>query len=78
MWTVAEIGAAGELYNICSGQGISMRQILENLIDLSNASVKIETDPKFLRPLDEPMLIGDCAKLKELGWKPEKHLKNVV
>lgn len=78
MWTVAEIGTAGELYNICSGQGISMRQILENLSDLSNVSVKIETDPKFLRPLDEPMLIGDCAKLKELGWKPEITLEETL
>lgn len=78
IWTIAEKGKAGEIYNICSGQGVSMLKILEQLIVLSNASVRIQTDTELLRPLDELVLVGDCTKLKELGWKPEIKLEETL
>ena len=79
---LAEKGRAGDVYNICSGRGTSIKEILDKLIALSRAPVKVETDPKLLRSTDESVLVGDCTKLSELGWKPrimlDKTLEDIL
>jgi len=69
-WVVAEHGIPGEVYNICSGHGVSVRDILEKLSSISKASFHIRQDPARLRQLDEPVRIGDNQKLCALGWRP--------
>ena len=82
IWLLAEKGRAGDVYNICSGRGTSIKEILDKLIALSRAPVKVETDPKLLRSTDESVLVGDCTKLSELGWKPrimlDKTLEDIL
>jgi GDP-4-dehydro-6-deoxy-D-mannose reductase len=70
MWLLADKGKAGDVYNICSGKGTSIKEILDRMISLSRTTVKITTDPKLFRPSDESALIGDGTKLNKLGWKP--------
>ena len=39
---------------------------------IKNDDVKIETEPKFVRPTNVPRLIGDTRKFRELtGWIPK-------
>jgi len=67
-----EKGKAGEVYNISSGEGIKIQDMLDKLISLSNVDLKIEKDPERLRPSDVGLLIGSPKKFqKETGWKPE-------
>src|SRR5487761_2242298 len=69
---LAEVGVAGEVYNVCSGDARTIQELFDILI--SNAEVPIAThdDPELFRPIDVPVLIGDATKLVELcGWKPE-------
>ncbi|MBW2996338.1 GDP-mannose 4,6-dehydratase [Candidatus Woesearchaeota archaeon] len=62
----------GETYNICSGKEYSIKEILDMLLSLSQAEIKIEQDPDRMRPSDIPILQGDNSKFKEqTGWSPE-------
>jgi GDP-4-dehydro-6-deoxy-D-mannose reductase len=71
-WLALEAGAAGDVYNICSGTGYSIREVLEKLIAIAGTDVEVEVDDTRLRPSDVPLLIGDNSKFtKQTGWRPE-------
>ena len=65
-------GIPGRIYNVCSGQPLSMRQGLEIMVDHARCDLEICTDPARLRPADTPYLVGDNSQLvKDTGWSPE-------
>ncbi len=67
-----EKGQPGEVYNIASGRGIKIKELLDQLVKLSNIDIMIEKDPSRLRPSDVELLIGSSEKFqKATGWKPE-------
>lgn len=63
---------AGQLFNVCSGNVMSIRQVLETMIAASTSPhITIDIDRDRLRPSDIPILAGDAAKLKQAtGWTP--------
>lgn len=64
-------GAAGEIYNVCSGTATTMREILRRLIELSRVPVEVRDDPARMRPADVPISVGDASKLHAAtGWTP--------
>ncbi|MFT3907921.1 MAG: GDP-mannose 4,6-dehydratase [Ferruginibacter sp.] len=64
-------GANGNVYNICSGKGISLNEILSKMCSILNIQISIEEDPNLIRPNDTKITIGSYAKLKALtGWTP--------
>jgi GDP-4-dehydro-6-deoxy-D-mannose reductase len=69
-WLIAERGHPGEVYNICSGKGYRVQEVLERLISISSVQVDVYKDPACMRYLDEPVRIGDNGKLQSLGWTP--------
>jgi GDP-4-dehydro-6-deoxy-D-mannose reductase len=73
-----ERGVPGEAYNICSGHGRSMRQILDELIELVGVSCDVRVDPAKLRPADIPHLVGSAAKLQALGWSPRRTVRDAL
>jgi len=69
-----EKGIPGERYNLCSGKGYKIKDMLDILLKLkkTDKKIKIETDPERMRPSDVEVLIGDNSKFrKQTGWKPE-------
>jgi GDP-4-dehydro-6-deoxy-D-mannose reductase len=67
-----EKGTPGEVYNISSGKGIKIQDLLNMLIKLARVKVEIEQDPSRLRPSDVQLLVGSPEKfMKATGWKPE-------
>lgn len=71
-WLAVTKAKPGEVYNICSGQGITIRELLDRLIALATVEVTIEPDPARMRPSDVEILLGDCSKFKaDTGWEPE-------
>ncbi len=65
-------GSPGEVYNICSGEGIKIGDMLKKLLSLSRVEVKIEEDPARMRPSDVELLVGSSEKFRQAtGWKPE-------
>jgi GDP-4-dehydro-6-deoxy-D-mannose reductase len=82
-WLAVEKGRPGEVYNIATGQGIHIHELLDKLIALSDAEVRIEVDPDRLRPSDVEILIGDSSKFRaDTGWEPripfEQTLRDVL
>ncbi|HWN43331.1 MAG TPA: GDP-mannose 4,6-dehydratase [Thermoanaerobaculia bacterium] len=70
-WLAVTKAKPGEVYNIATGNGIVIREMLERLIALASVEVKIEVDPERLRPSDVEVLIGDASKFKaDTGWEP--------
>lgn len=63
-----------EDFVLASGKSRSVRQFLEAAFGLADLDYKdyVEVDPKFYRPADVNLLLGDPTKAKQvLGWKPE-------
>lgn len=70
-WLAVNHGKPGEVYNIATGHGIRIREMLDRIIALANVEVKIEVDPERLRPSDVEILIGDSSKFRaDTGWEP--------
>ena len=70
-WLSLEKCEPGEVYNICSNSSHQIQSILDRLISLSRAEVRIERDEKRMRPSDVPILVGDFTKFHNAtGWKP--------
>ncbi|MBI2578470.1 MAG: GDP-mannose 4,6-dehydratase [Candidatus Aenigmarchaeota archaeon] len=78
IWTLTKKGRWGDAYNICSGKGHKMKEILEKMTSLSTAKIKVITDKAKFRPADDPIFIGDNTKLRSLGWKPEIPLEKTL
>jgi len=76
---LAEKGRPGEIYNVSSGQAVSMEEALKLILKMSKVSIQTETDPSLLRPADVPLLWGDPSKLKtETGWEPSYQFKDTL
>lgn len=73
-----EKGQTGEIYNIGSGQGWKIRQLLDTLIEMSSASIIVETDPARLRPAEVENFIANIDKIHALGWQPTHQLKDTL
>lgn len=69
----------GEVYNIASGHGHSIRDLLDTLITLSGLEVEVKIDTQRLRPSDVEILIGDSTKFRErTGWEPAIPLQTTL
>ena len=71
-------GVRGEVYNIGSGIGYRMEDILKKLIDLAKIKVELVIDPARLRPIDRPVLICDNSKIKNLGWQLQYSIEDTL
>jgi len=70
IWSVSDRGESGEIYNISSGTGTPVSEILEILKSKARTGIPIEEGPLKQRPLDNPVVIGNNEKLRSLGWNP--------
>ncbi|MBD3286520.1 NAD-dependent epimerase/dehydratase family protein, partial [candidate division WOR-3 bacterium] len=74
-----EKGIPGEVYNIASGKGIKIGELLDMLLSLSSVKIKTVNDPSRMRPSDVELLVGDITKFtKQTGWKPEIPFKQTL
>ncbi len=68
----------GEVINIGSGSGVSIKELIEKIIVLFNVEVEIETEKSRMRPEKSEVnqLICDNKKAKELlNWEPKVSLE---
>ncbi len=71
-WLALEYGEPGEVYNIASGTGRKISDVLEGLLSLARTSIDVRQDPERLRPSDVMVLIGDASKFRAVsGWEPQ-------
>jgi GDP-4-dehydro-6-deoxy-D-mannose reductase len=70
-WALLDRGRPGEVYNVCSGRGVRMREVLDILLSVAAVRAEVRIDPTRLRPSDVSALVGDPARLKQdTGWQP--------
>lgn len=78
-----EKGKEGQAYNIGSGKSYKISEILDKLLSFANIEVSIKEDKSLFRPIDNPNLVCDFNKLKNLtNWEPkikiDETLKNTL
>jgi GDP-4-dehydro-6-deoxy-D-mannose reductase len=78
-WLLLDRGEAGAVYNVCTGRGRPVRELLDVLLAVSPARVEVKVDPARLRPSDVPVQVGDPAKLvAATGWQPRIPLEQTL
>jgi GDP-4-dehydro-6-deoxy-D-mannose reductase len=74
-----ERGVPGEVYNVCSGRGYSVREIVERLVAMAKRPLRIVVDPALVRPVDVPSFVGDPTKLRAAtGYEPRHDLDDTL
>lgn len=69
---LARDGEPGEIYNVCSGTAVTIRDVLRELIAIARVAVEVREDPQRMRPLDVSAFVGSAEKLRaRTGWRPE-------
>jgi len=72
-------GRPGEVYNVCSSRPVAVRDILDILLGMSRAEVRVEVDPGRLRSADVPVLYGSRERFTAItGWEPEIPLERTL
>ncbi len=71
-WLAMIRGKPGRVYNLCSGQVYSIKEVLKILLSMSTKTITVRVREERLRPLDIPILQGSYARARrELAWSPE-------
>jgi GDP-4-dehydro-6-deoxy-D-mannose reductase len=71
-WLAVTKAKHGEVYNLATGSGITIQEMLDRLLALSTTKVNVVQDPDRMRPSDVVRLIGDSTKFRnDTGWAPE-------
>ena len=74
-----ERGRRGEVYNLCRGEGVNLRDLVATLTGMARVQVGIEVDPARLRPADTPWLVGDPSRVAgETGWSARRELTGTL
>lgn len=70
---------SGELYNICSGKGYKLKDLLEILLSLSDAKINVNISDKLSRRFDLQYIVGDNSKfVKETNWKIKYDIRDTL
>jgi GDP-4-dehydro-6-deoxy-D-mannose reductase len=76
---LVEAGTPGEAYNVCSGRGVSVRDVADTMLSMSGVPLELVVDPELVRPVDVPRLVGSPARLRTLtGWEAEIPLETTL
>jgi len=78
-WLAVTKAKHGEVYNLASGKAVTIRELLDQLLALSETKVEVQVDPERLRPSDVEILLGDFSKFKaDTGWEPSIPLEQTL
>jgi GDP-4-dehydro-6-deoxy-D-mannose reductase len=69
-------GRPGQIYNVCSGRAVSIRECLDQLLKLTPRSFQIISDPQQTQKIDVSIQLGSAKKLQmHSGWQPKISLQ---
>jgi len=80
MWLMLQADEPAD-YVIATGQNHSVREFLDEVFKYLDLDWRdyIETDPRYLRPTEVDLLLGDASKAGErLGWQPKVNFRELV
>ncbi len=70
-----------EDYVVATGETHSVREFLEEAFSCAGLNWEdyVKIDPRYFRPSEVDLLIGDASKAKaQLGWEPKVHFRELV
>ena len=73
-----EKGESGKVYNICSGVGRTLREVLEAVARIVGIGINVSVDPARIRPADNHMIVGSNEKMIQLGWTFKHSLETSI
>jgi GDP-4-dehydro-6-deoxy-D-mannose reductase len=66
-----ERGRAGEAYNLCSGDGVSIAEVIALLRAEARVPVRVKSEPELRRRVEIERLVGSHARATaDTGWRP--------
>ena len=80
MWLILQQDQPDD-YVIATGETHSVREFLDEAFSCLNLDwhKHVEIDPKYMRPAEVDLLIGDASKARaKLGWAPKMRFKDLV
>lgn len=82
-YKILTCGKIGEVYNVCSGNGLQLRKIIALATEELKVQVEICVDKDKIRPIDNMVIIGDNQKIRtEFNWVPkisiEQSIKDII
>jgi GDPmannose 4,6-dehydratase len=80
MWRILQQETPGD-YVIATGETHSVREFCEEAFGAAGLDWKefVKVDPKYFRPAEVDMLLGDASKARrELGWSPKVTFKELA
>jgi GDP-4-dehydro-6-deoxy-D-mannose reductase len=64
-------GQPGEVYNVCTGRSVAIRDLVDRLLELAGLDLAVELDPDRMRPVDVADVRGDPTRVQQAtGWSP--------
>lgn len=72
-------GTAGEVYNVCSGHGVRVGELAQEVLAAAGVRSPLRVDSTLQRDVDVPILVGDNAKLRAAtGWTPQHARSRII
>jgi len=72
-------GVPGEVYNVCSGDGVSVEALARDVCARAGIAAEFASDPALRRAVDVPWLVGDHTKLRSTtGWTPRRSRFDII
>jgi GDP-4-dehydro-6-deoxy-D-mannose reductase len=74
-----DTGVGGDVYNVASGRGISVRALATEVLLRAGVEAEITTDKSLVRPLDIPALTGAPDRLiAATGWSATRTCGDII
>ena len=71
-WLALEKGVPGEVYNVCSGVGRRIGDIVDYYSGRARVKFRVKKNTRQFRDHDTPVLLGRADKLRRrTGWRPQ-------
>jgi GDP-4-dehydro-6-deoxy-D-mannose reductase len=72
-------GRPGEVYNVGSGRGVRIGDVLSRLLARARVEIRLVADPAIRRPADVPARIADIRRLEsEIGFSAKRSLDEAL
>jgi len=80
VWLLSQKPAPGQVFNLCSGKPVKIRDLLNLMVEISGAQVNVESDAGRLRgKFDVPHIYGSYQKaFQHCGWRPRTPLLDSI
>lgn len=71
---LADRTAVGQIFNICSGEAHSLRDVIAMIRNISGHDFEVTVNPSFIRQNEVKMLWGDRSKIEIIAGKGPTHM----